>query len=250
MRMMLPQLFVPEKADTTREERFRKKIESVENDDEARTRKLSRRCKAMKGDEISALRKVSRQEYLKKREKKKVEELRDDIEDERFLFDGGKLSEEEQSELRYKKKMYDLVKKRSEDIGDNNEYRMPEAYDQEGGVNQEKRFSVARYKEYSSSSDKMKNRFAEQEAWEEHQIRKAPFKFGGSKGEKEQKSDEYQFVLEDQIEFIKASVMDSDKFEDGFDFDSTPKSASSEKQQLKDDYYRLSIHTEMNCSKQ
>ncbi|RVW31701.1 Pre-mRNA-splicing factor ATP-dependent RNA helicase DEAH1 [Vitis vinifera] len=50
------------------------------------------------------------------------------------------------------------------------QYRMPDAYDQEGGVNQEKRFSVAlqRYRD-SSANDKM-NPFAEQEAWEEHQM--------------------------------------------------------------------------------
>ncbi|XP_020225181.1 pre-mRNA-splicing factor ATP-dependent RNA helicase DEAH1-like [Cajanus cajan] len=66
----------------------------------------------------------------------------DDIEDEQYLFEGVKLSEVEYRELRYKKEIYELVKKRSEEADNVNEYRMPEAYDQEG-VNQEKRFSVA-----------------------------------------------------------------------------------------------------------
>ncbi|KAJ8760472.1 hypothetical protein K2173_015139 [Erythroxylum novogranatense] len=91
----------------------------------------------------SICRKVSRQEYLKKREQKKFEELRNEIEDEQYLFDGVKLTEAEYRELRYKKQIYELVKKRLEDVDDLNEYRMPEAYDQEGGVNQEKRFVVA-----------------------------------------------------------------------------------------------------------
>ncbi|KAF5961455.1 hypothetical protein HYC85_002664, partial [Camellia sinensis] len=43
--------------------------------------------------------KVSRQEYLKKMEQKKLKELRDDIEDEQYLFDGVKLIE--YGELRY-----------------------------------------------------------------------------------------------------------------------------------------------------
>ncbi|KAI3790096.1 hypothetical protein L2E82_02910 [Cichorium intybus] len=46
----------------------------------------------------------------------------------------------------------------------------PDAFDDEGGVNQEKRFSIAmeRYRD-SKDGDKM-NPFAEQEAWEDHHI--------------------------------------------------------------------------------
>ncbi|KAL6962421.1 Pre-mRNA-splicing factor ATP-dependent RNA helicase DEAH1, partial [Sarracenia purpurea var. burkii] len=113
--------------------------------------------------------KVSRQEYLKKREQKKLEELRDDIEDEQYLFDGVKLTDAEYRELRYKKEIYELVKKWSEEADNIDEYRMPEAYDQEGVVNQEKRFAVALecYRD-TNGGDKM-NPFAEQEAWEDHQ---------------------------------------------------------------------------------
>ncbi|BAT79705.1 hypothetical protein VIGAN_02262800 [Vigna angularis var. angularis] len=170
-----------------------------------------RRSSAAEPEDIQALRKVSRQEYLKKREEKKLEELRDDIEDEQYLFEGVKLSEAEYRELRYKKKIYELVKKRTEEADNVNEYRMPDAYDGEGGVNQEKRFSVAmqRYRD-PNAEDKM-NPFAEQEAWEEHQIGKATLKYGSKN--KKQVSDDYQYVFEDQIEFIKASVMDGDKFD-------------------------------------
>ncbi|CAJ2636015.1 unnamed protein product [Trifolium pratense] len=38
----------------------------------------------------------------------------------------------------HKKELYELIQKRSEEDGNVNEYRMPDAYDQEGGVNQEK----------------------------------------------------------------------------------------------------------------
>ncbi|QCE14002.1 pre-mRNA-splicing factor ATP-dependent RNA helicase DHX16 [Vigna unguiculata] len=170
-----------------------------------------RRSSAAEQDDIQALRKVSRQEYLKKREEKKLEELRDDIEDEQYLFEGVKLSEAEYRELRYKKEIYELVKKRTEEADNVNEYRMPEAYDVEGGVNQERRFSVAmqRYRD-PNAEDKM-NPFAEQEAWEEHQIGKATLKYGSKN--KKQVSDDYQYVFEDQIDFIKASVMDGDKFD-------------------------------------
>ncbi|KAJ8752726.1 hypothetical protein K2173_007036 [Erythroxylum novogranatense] len=209
-----------------RDQREREELEKhIRERDAASTRKLTdqkltkreeeeaiRRSDVLERDGLDTLRKVSRQEYLKKREQKKLEELRDEIEDEQYLFDGVKLTEAEYRELRYKKQIYELVKKRSEDVDDSNEYRMPEAYDQEGGVNQEKRFAVALQRYRDPSVGEKMNPFAEQEAWEEFQIGKATLKFGSKN--KKQTSDDYQFVFEDQIDFIKATVMDGDKFDD------------------------------------
>jgi pre-mRNA-splicing factor ATP-dependent RNA helicase DHX16 len=173
-----------------------------------------RRANALEKDDLYSLRKVSRQEYLKKREQKKLDELRDEIEDEQYLFGGEKLTETELREFRYKKELYDLVKKRTQDEDNVEEYRIPDAYDQEGGVDQEKRFSVAvqRYRDLDST-EKM-NPFAEQEAWEDHQIGKATLKFGAKN---KQASDDYQFVFEDQINFIKESVMAGENYEDAMD---------------------------------
>ncbi|KAL4036181.1 hypothetical protein IC575_004908 [Cucumis melo] len=241
-----------------RDQREREQLErNIRERDAAGTKKLTeqklsrkeeeaiRRSEALENNGIDTLRKVSRQEYLKKREEKKLEEIRDDIEDEQYLFEGVKLTDAEYRELRYKKEIYELVKKRTDEADDVNEYRMPEAYDQEGGVNQDKRFAVAmqRYRD-SGAADKM-NPFAEQEAWEEHQIGKCHFsedlvmllhqilkqnyplgkatmKFGSKN--KKQSSDDYQFVFEDQIEFIKASVMEGDEFVDERQTESLEKS--------------------------
>ncbi|GKA20456.1 alpha/beta hydrolases superfamily protein, partial [Tanacetum coccineum] len=105
-----------------------------------------RRAKALKEDQggFGTLRKVSRQEYLKKREQKKLEEIRDDIQDEHCLFNDVKLTQVEERELRYKKQIYELVKKRTQEEEDDNlnEYRLPDAYDDEYAPNQEKRFAV------------------------------------------------------------------------------------------------------------
>jgi pre-mRNA-splicing factor ATP-dependent RNA helicase DHX16 len=54
------------------------------------------------------------------------------------------------------------------------------------------------------------NPFAEQEAWEELQIGKATSSTFASKYKKQISDHDYQFVFEDQIDFIKASVMDGD----------------------------------------
>ncbi|XP_073059573.1 pre-mRNA-splicing factor ATP-dependent RNA helicase DEAH1-like isoform X2 [Primulina eburnea] len=152
-----------------RDQREREELEQhIKGRDAAWTRKLTdqkltkkgeeesiRRSKALEDDGIGTLRKVSRQEYLKKREQKKLEELRDDIEDEQYLFEGVKLTEAEKRELRYKKEIYELVKNRTEESDDMNEYRIP---DMEGGA-------VAMH-------------------------------------------EDFDFVFEDQIEFIQAAVMD------------------------------------------
>ncbi|VFQ64111.1 unnamed protein product [Cuscuta campestris] len=203
-----------------RDQKERDELERhIRERDAASTRKLTekklskkeeeeaiRRSNALEQDEIGTLRKVSRQEYLKKREQKKLDELRDEIEDEQYLFDSVKLTEVEYKEMRYKRELYDLIKKRTEDEDNRNEYRIPDAYDLDGDVNQEKRFAVAlqRYRD-PDANDKM-NPFAEQEAWEDHQIGKATLKFGSK--DRKARSEDYQFVFEDQIEFIKAAVMD------------------------------------------
>ncbi|XP_076945708.1 pre-mRNA-splicing factor ATP-dependent RNA helicase DEAH1-like [Bidens hawaiensis] len=208
-----------------RDQQEREELERhLREKDAARTTKLTeqklskreeeeaiRRADALEEDDIGALRKVSRQEYLKKREQKKMEEIRDDIEDEQYLFGDAKLTEVEQRENRYKKQIYDLVKKRSQEDDNINEYRMPDAYDEEGGVNQEKRFAVAmeRYRD-SKDGDKM-NPFAEQEAWEDHQIGKATLKYGSKN---KTQSENYDFVFEDQIEFIQGQVMGGENVDD------------------------------------
>ena len=195
-----------------RDQREREQLEqNIRNRDVIGARKLMEPVDALEQDDITALRRVSRQEYLKKREQKKVEELRDDIEDEEYLFDGVKLTEAEYGELRHKKELYEIVKKKkkqSVEVDDTSEYKIPEAYDQEGSVNQEKRFDVAliRCRDQEGVGDKM-NPFAEQEAWEDYQIGKATLKYG-LKNKKQISDDDYQFVFEDRIDFIKTSVVD------------------------------------------
>ncbi|KAL6558594.1 Pre-mRNA-splicing factor ATP-dependent RNA helicase DEAH1 [Orobanche minor] len=149
---------------------------------------------------------MSRQKYLKEREQKKLDEMRDAIEDEQYLLKNVKLTKVEYLEQRYNKQIYDLVTKRTEEDDLKNEYRMPEAYDVDGGVNQEKRFAVAMQRYRDPAAEEKMNPFAEQEAWEEHQIGKATLKFGSK--DRKQTRDDYEFVFEDQIEFIKANVMD------------------------------------------
>eukprot|EP00252_Welwitschia_mirabilis_P004082 TRINITY_DN14270_c0_g2_i1.p1 TRINITY_DN14270_c0_g2~~TRINITY_DN14270_c0_g2_i1.p1 ORF type:complete len:1044 (-),score=237.61 TRINITY_DN14270_c0_g2_i1:18-3149(-) len=190
--------------------------------DEANTRKLTepkfskkqqeeimRRAEAeTQEDLLPTLREISRQEYLKMREQKKLEELKDDLEDEQYLFEGVKLTEQEKHEMGYKKTVYELALQRAKDIDDIVEYRMPEAYDQEGKVKQEKRFAVALQRYKDPVADEKVNPYAEQEAWEQYQIGKATLKFGSL--DKKKAEQDFDYVFEDQIEFIKESVLAGD----------------------------------------
>ncbi|CAL5006930.1 unnamed protein product [Urochloa decumbens] len=167
---------------------------------------LNRRSQAMDKNDTSDLRKFSRHAYLQKRRDKKIDEIRDELLDHEYIFHDVKLTEAEEKEFKYKQKLYNLVKEHVESADDVGEYKMPEAYDMGENVNQEKRFSVAmqRYKD-PEAKDKM-NPFAEQEAWEEHQIGKSKLQFGSK--DRKRSSDDYQYVFEDSIDFVKSSVIE------------------------------------------
>ncbi|XP_006296554.2 probable pre-mRNA-splicing factor ATP-dependent RNA helicase DEAH6 isoform X2 [Capsella rubella] len=207
-----------------RDQREREELEQhLRERDAARTRKLTepkmskvekegvvRRDSAVDKD-TQSLRKFSRQNYVKERVSKKLKELKDYLEDESYLFRDEKLTEAEIHDNRYKKAIFELINESTQEEDNVGEYRMPDAYDQDGSVDQEKRFavSVQRYRDMGST-EKM-NPFAEQEAWEDHQIGNATLKFGAKN---KQVSDNYEFVFEDQIDFIKASVLAGDNYED------------------------------------
>ena len=87
------------------------------------------------------IRDFSRQEYLKKREEKKIEELEADLLDAETIFAGEKLSRKEIEEIEYKRTVLDLAKKRKqaqEDLNRDDGYHMPTAYDKEGAAPSER----------------------------------------------------------------------------------------------------------------
>lgn len=216
--------------------------------DEAKTRKLAeqkvgkaelaeieRRRRAEEAgdrrDTVNELRKISRQEYLKKREEAKLEELKEELEDEKYLFQGVKLTEKEQKELAYKEQVYKLAaerKKQLDELERDDGYRMPDTYDAPDKAGRRYDVLTARYREEGEGDGgKGGGRqgdgggggmtpWAEQEAFEAQQIRKAVGE-GGDRSKmkrnrtkdrntlapKEEEEDkEYEFVFDDQIEFI------------------------------------------------
>ncbi|KAJ3678156.1 hypothetical protein LUZ60_001959 [Juncus effusus] len=181
---------------------------------------IVRRSKALEHDEILELRKASRQSYAHDRKHKKLKEMEDEFLDLKYLFSGVKLTDVEERQMRLKKKVYELAKEHLEE-DDTNEYKMPDAYDIEGVINQEKRFSVATQRYRDPQAVEKMNPFAEQEAWEEYQIGKATLKYGSK--DRRKRHDDYEYVFEDQIDFIKSDIMDGTQFEEELNEDEAAK---------------------------
>ncbi|EFN51356.1 hypothetical protein CHLNCDRAFT_59259 [Chlorella variabilis] len=150
-------------ADLREREEFEQRLKER---DEARTRKLAekripkeeleeaeRRRRAEEAEDrkgtIATLRDVSRQEYLKKREDAKLEELKEALEDEKYLFQGVKLTDKERRDLEYKEQVYRLAVERKKQLG--------------GDVEAE---------------EEAETPWAQQEAFEAQQIKKASAAYG------------------------------------------------------------------------
>ncbi|GAA0161815.1 RNA helicase [Lithospermum erythrorhizon] len=160
-------------------------------------------------ENIMKARKYSRDEYLKKRVQKKLKELKDEIVDEPFLFEGvKKLTQLEQHEFKTKKQIYEISKNMFEEEHDNNNndyYKVPYGYDDERGLNHEKIFS-----------------------------------HGPKFESKDMKHECDEFVFEDQIDFVKAMIMDGENLEQ--DQTRIQESKSDLEKQLQEDRKTLPIY--------
>ena len=180
----------------------------------AQAAEVERRRAAADGgaDDLAALREVSRQEYLKKREKGKLDEWREAIKDEEFLFgDGVKLTVKERVEMEKRRRLLELADQQIRDIDAavEDRYHFPEQYDEPGKARQDKRYAAAleRYKEAKPADDS--NPFKEQEEWEAHQMGHSKAAFGAQQGRRDAPK-EYDLVFDDQIAFIKDAMLAGD----------------------------------------
>eukprot|EP00808_Paulinella_micropora_P001053 g33924.t1 len=154
--------------------------------------------------DIEKLRKFARQEYLKKREPQQLELLRREIEEEERLFKDEELTSYEKRRLEMKKEVLRLAQERVKKEDDAEAYFIPEGYIKDDGtIDKEKRDAAlsARYVEE-------KKHVSEQEQWESHQIKAAINKFGSQDGKKKKAGEEYEYVFEDQIEFIQREMIE------------------------------------------
>lgn len=140
---------------------------------------------------IPRLRVESRRKYLEKRKEDKVLELEADIVDDEYLFNEDELTERERKDRDHKKKLLILAKEheRARELEKVQRYHMP----------RDVKDSVEQYEEVDERESKPNY---EQRKWEEEQMSSAVFHFGAKKKDKSQ--EEYDLVLDNQIEFIQA----------------------------------------------
>ena len=153
---------------------------------------------------IPELRKKSRYRYLEERKAKKVDELKDDIMDDEFLFNEEELTAKEKKEREYKKTVLKLAKQydAAGEIEKVQRYRMPT--DKKGNENDR----------YVEVDEKEKAPNYEQRKWEEEHLHSAQLKFG-AKDAKERHAakapKQYDLLLDDEIEFIQALKLPGSK---------------------------------------
>ncbi|CAG9813872.1 unnamed protein product [Phaedon cochleariae] len=140
---------------------------------------------------IPMLRVQSRRKYLEKRKDDKLQELEADIADDEYLFEEEILTEREKRERQHKKELLKLAHEheKARELEKVQRYHMPRDLGKDSAA------------DYVEVDDLEKVPQAEQKKWEKDQMASAVFKFGAKDAVKK---DEYELLLEDQIQFIQA----------------------------------------------
>ncbi|KAJ1521071.1 hypothetical protein ONE63_002777 [Megalurothrips usitatus] len=178
-------------------ERLKKKDkEKTRNVAEAQGKSYEEAAKRIKLEQgnleklVPSLRIESRRKYLEKRKDDKIAELEADIQDDEYLFDDDVLTEREKREREHKKRLLNLAKEHEQarELEKIRRYHMP----------QDKKKEDDKYEEID---EREKQPNYEQKKWEEEQMHSAIYRFG-AKGVK--KEEDYDYVFDEQIEFIQA----------------------------------------------
>ncbi|CAD7086133.1 unnamed protein product [Hermetia illucens] len=150
---------------------------------------------------LPQLRVQSRRKYLEKRKDDKVAELEADILDDEYLFEEKILTDRERKEREYKKQLLTIAKEheKARELERVQRYHMPQ--DVKKGETEE----------YVEVDERERQPNSEQKKWESEQLASAMFQFGAKDAKIK---DEYDLLLDDQIEFIQALTMEGSKSKD------------------------------------
>lgn len=156
--------------------------------------------KAEQKSTVEQLREMSRQHYLEKREEKELKLLELGMRDEVDLFEGMNVTAEEKKRRELQQQILSLAKDKHRFSYKDDGYHIPDTYEDEHGyVDRAKKEAVltARYEE----EEQVKT---EQEQWEEDRVKMSSVHVGRKSGKKE---DEYELLMEDQIDFISHELL-------------------------------------------
>ena len=157
---------------------------------------------------IDELREVSRLKYLAKREEQQLDIFKRNLDEEKRIFAGVDLTDNEVKLRQLNEKIYDLAKKRKEKETKVQLYHMPDAYeDEDGNVVNDKR-KAAILKRYEEE----KIELTEQEIWEQTQDWKTQVTFGSQskKNDKDKETKSYDILIENQVNFIKSELLEGE----------------------------------------
>jgi pre-mRNA-splicing factor ATP-dependent RNA helicase DHX16 len=150
---------------------------------------------------FSKLRQIARLEYLNRREKDQLEQLEDQLAQDKRDFRDEELTKRERKERQAKEQVIQYARNR-EDVTKIDRYQMPDSYydADKNKSQQDKRFAVLtkRYEEAPGRD------VSEQQEWEQKQIGRAKMQFGALDRKVEQ---EYDYVLDEEIEFVAQDIL-------------------------------------------
>ncbi|XP_077283485.1 DEAH-box helicase 16 lethal (2) 37Cb [Arctopsyche grandis] len=173
----------------------------VESSDKRAYEEAAKRLKVEAEDRdkmLPMLRVQSRRKYLEKRKDDKVAELEADIVDDEYLFDEQILTEREKRNREHKKELLRFAKEheKARELENIQRYHMPR--DMKKGEKGE----------YVEVDEREKMPHSEQRKWEQEQMASAVYKFGSKDAAAKE---EYELLLDDQIEFIQALRLEGSK---------------------------------------
>ena len=155
------------------------------------------------------LRKEARRKFFERREPQQLQLLKDSIEFEEKMLSKENLTEEERRTHEINKKIYELASSRisSREVEEDEGYRLPEEYEdarkKKRNIRKKEEVLHARYKDDEKP-------MSEHQRWEEHQLTKAKVnkdKQLTKKGKDVDPNAGYDFVVDDQIEFVSSNVL-------------------------------------------
>lgn len=150
---------------------------------------------------VDKMREVSRQHYLQKREDKELKLLEVSLRDEDYFFEDVTLSAEEKQRRGLNEQILKMARSKYRFEAKDDGYHMPDGYEDENGyVNKEKRDAVLTMRYAEEETVK-----TEQELWEEEQLKVSKVQFGSKRDKPE--AEEYEYVFEDQIDFISKEIL-------------------------------------------
>lgn len=144
---------------------------------------------------VPQLRVQSRREYLAKRKEDKVQELEADIIDDEFLFKEEELTAREREDRTHKKRLLEIAKEheKARELEKIQRYHMP------------KDIKDADKSAYVEVDETERFPNSEQKKWESEKFAAATYRFGAKDADAQQ---EYELLLDDQIEFINPLRME------------------------------------------